>query len=980
MNSETPPQLRPQPDEEEPAVPPGAVMPNASLFFHADAVETKRDRLMGRHVVGAGFLQGFVRHSGVGSFLVHALNRGQYDDLAGRIGAMDKKNRPIHQVDPARLDTLASAGTLQFPGAAIADLAWRRRRQAQLAGPKRAFGGQRAYSICGMAFGLAQESAQDSLASLITAPLQPWDALVCPSLVAKNTIKRLFDSLGEYYDQRFGGYAQCEAQLPVIPFGVDCDALEPRRQQGDSQQDGERALIRHRHDIADDDLCLLYVGRLSFHAKSHPIALFQAAAEARRRTGRRLHILMCGWFANDGIAEQFRTASRLYCPDVPVHFLDGRDPATRRAVWRAGDIFVSLNDSLQSAQGTAVIEAMAAGLPVIASDWGAIGEALRHGIDGFLIPTWLPAGGYGGAIGLDEALGHGQHDRLQAYNLHAGQVSQTTVVDAAAAAEALTLLAGDRDLRRRLGESARARARARYDWRVVIAAYQVLWRELGAIRGEAEETAPLVAGAPANPVRDDPYALFSDFPAETLDLDSRVQLAEGVTPETIEQAGSLMLNDIAGTSLLGLEERLQIFESLRLSGACDVNRLVADLKDRSEDSVIRTLAWMAKMGLVRLANGPAGDDLFGLPAGFAAKGADRPAWRATSGADSVEYWHERLAEDEWDVEALSAIARQARKEGDAARAVEAYEKALEREPDDPEINNAVGEIRASAGDLKAAMQSFRRALRGAPGFGAAHRNLGRALFLAGDPANAINTFERALTLSPEDAEAWYLLGVAHRRGRDPERARTCLARALDLDPDHVDALCHLGLAEKALGRRAQALEAFYKADFHDPGNVFALSAEASLAVEPAGRARVEKGGGESKRVALHLAQRSQYSLFRPLFDAFAERHWPLLTVDDTDLADFQPHAVVICDAQAKRLKALVPEAWMVFVWPSFTSSDALLAAARSADLACTASEPDRMALVRSGMLETRIWITGDVTRARAMERIVGRVSALKPKV
>ncbi|MGB0670263.1 MAG: tetratricopeptide repeat protein, partial [Rhodospirillales bacterium] len=891
---------------------------NAALFLHPDAVETRRERLMGRHVAGAGFLKGFVDHSGVDRFHAYAMNRPHFDDLVQRIAAHDSEGRPVQHIGPHRDDLLAGVGTLLFPGPGLADLAWRRRRKA---GPMAGKGGQRAYSLCGMAFGLAQETGLDALGALMCAPMQPWDALVCPSNTAKGVIKRLFDNLGEYYDSRFGGYALCEAQLPVIPMGVDFEAYQPG-----PRSDGARALMRHRHDIDEGDIVLVHVGRLSFHAKSHPLALFQAAAEARRRTGKPIHILLAGWFASDGIADQYRLAARMACPDVPVHVLDGRDRELVRAVWAAGDIFVSLNDSLQSAQGSALLEAMASGLPSVASDWGALREILRHGQDGFLIPAWMPAGGHGDVLALDEGLGYGPHDRQQAYNRHAGEVSQTTAVDVAAAAEALTLLAGDGDLRRKMGEAARARARSRYDWRIVIAAYQVLWRELAAIRGEAKEVAPVLEGAPGNPVRDDPYVLFGDYPSDVLDRATIVGLRPGVTVKGLEAWAGLPMNEIAGTTLLDADDRRALVEALAISGPRSLDRLSGGFKGRPFDALVRTVAWMAKMGLVRLANAGAGDDLFGLPTGFAAGGADRPAWRATSGADTEGYWRERLAEDEWDVEALTALGRAARKEGRTDEVLRHFEKALEREPDDPDLNNAVGEIWAARGRMDEAQASFRRALRGAPGFGAAHRNLGRTLFLTGRVDAARATFERALTLAPEDAECWYLLGVLHRRAGRAEAAKAALEKALVRNPEHVDALCHLGLAEKALGRRAQALEAFYKADFQDAGNVFALSAEASLAVEPAGRARVEKGVGSARKVALHIAQKNQYGLFRPLFDAFAERHWPLLTVDPTDVAQFEPDSIVICDGQANRLRKEAPEAWIVFVWPSFDTSDALLGA------------------------------------------------------
>ena len=46
---------------------------NAVILHHPDAVETDREKLMGRHAAGAGFLKGFCEHSGVERFYCQVL-------------------------------------------------------------------------------------------------------------------------------------------------------------------------------------------------------------------------------------------------------------------------------------------------------------------------------------------------------------------------------------------------------------------------------------------------------------------------------------------------------------------------------------------------------------------------------------------------------------------------------------------------------------------------------------------------------------------------------------------------------------------------------------------------------------------------------------------------------------------------------------------------------------------------------------------
>ena len=84
----------------------------------------------------------------------------------------------------------------------------------------------------------------------------------------------------------------------------------------------------------------------------------------------------------------------------------------------------------------AVLEAMAAGLPVVATDVGGVAEAVEHGETGLLVPA----------------------------------------ADSEALARALERLVADGALRRRLGAAGRARARSLFDVERYRAAYAELYR------------------------------------------------------------------------------------------------------------------------------------------------------------------------------------------------------------------------------------------------------------------------------------------------------------------------------------------------------------------------------------------------------------------------------------------------------------------------------------------------------------------------
>lgn len=66
---------------------------NAVLYHHPDAVDTSRDKLMGRHVAGEGFLHGLVRHSEVDGFYCHTLDETHARDFAQRVAEIDGLKR-----------------------------------------------------------------------------------------------------------------------------------------------------------------------------------------------------------------------------------------------------------------------------------------------------------------------------------------------------------------------------------------------------------------------------------------------------------------------------------------------------------------------------------------------------------------------------------------------------------------------------------------------------------------------------------------------------------------------------------------------------------------------------------------------------------------------------------------------------------------------------------------------------------------------
>ncbi|MFN8927832.1 MAG: glycosyltransferase, partial [Rhodospirillales bacterium] len=155
----------------------------------------------------------------------------------------------------------------------------------------------------------------------------------------------------------------------------------------------------------------LFVGRLSFHAKAHPFPMYVALEEAARQTRIQVHLIQAGWFASDFIEGAFKEGAARWCPSVGASFLDGRDADARADAWAAADLFVSLSDNIQESFGLTPVEAMAAGLPCVVSDWDGYKDTVRDGVDGFRVPTVAPPRGLGTDLALRFAAGIDDYDR-----------------------------------------------------------------------------------------------------------------------------------------------------------------------------------------------------------------------------------------------------------------------------------------------------------------------------------------------------------------------------------------------------------------------------------------------------------------------------------------------------------------------------------------------------------------------------------------
>lgn len=553
----------------------------AAIYYTPDGYNTGGQRLLGRQAAGEGFLKGLVRYGTAERLYCQAATEEEFQDFRRRIQPWMLATRPVQWLPLNQPQNLTIAGTLYFPSPGLSHLAWQRQ-----------YGDPRSHSLCGVTHTTASKAVMQAVGDLLIAPFQPWDAIVCTSNAVKTWMESLLASWGDYLARRMGGTPRTDVRLPVIPLGVDCGAFL----QGEEAQTVRHSL-RQRLGIGPDAIVFLFVGRLIAHAKAHPVPMYLALERVAQLTRQPIYLIQSGWFEFPQHETAFKQTAAALCPSVRSIFLDGRHPEIRSQIWYAADIFISLADNIQETFGLVPIEAMAAGLPVVVSDWNGYKESVRHGIDGFKIPTLLPPPGCGLELGL-------QHfDGSINYSTYIGQTANTTAVDIEACTQALRVLVENADLRRQMGEEGRRRSREIYDWKVVISAYEQLWSELAHVRSIASPSVSCPEGRSPYPLADDPFRLFSHYPTQT--LEDNVQLSWGsmAALEDRQRLGAFAMNQVGANLRVSVAAIEEILTFIGERGSRGVGEIVAQIGRSSPSNpsqIYRTIVYLVKFDILRI--------------------------------------------------------------------------------------------------------------------------------------------------------------------------------------------------------------------------------------------------------------------------------------------------------------------------------------------------------------------------------------------
>jgi D-inositol-3-phosphate glycosyltransferase len=552
---------------------------NSGACFYVPGALSKGGKFFGKDVANVSLYRALVKSPSFREISFLLPRRLSPSEVASSIGAHEASASKIITGGLLNQDLPRRAGVLVRGQADLSRLAWRRRKHQA----------ERAYSLVGWVHCIAPPAIRQYIADAAISPVQPWDALVCTSPAVQQNLSQMFAAWSEYLNSRYGSNDRriCAPMLPIIPLGVDCDVVEAA-----ADNIASRAHMRSRLGVPDSDILVLWLGRLSFFEKAFPQPMFLALEEAATRTNAKLHFAMAGWFPNgQDDMRQYVEAAKTLAPSVNVHFLNGTDQRVVSELWAASDCFLSLVDNIQETFGLAPVEAMSAGLPVVASNWDGYRANVVNGEQGFLIET------LGGPPGMGEYMLDRHLAEMDTYQKYVGNVAQHTAVHVGQAADAIAALAGNFDLRRKMGQSGRTRARSNFDWPVIAKSIRRLFDDLAVLRERREPFERSQARA-THPVNPEPFGAFRGFASEILDESISLVLAVANPIKTIAMLETVALNRFGAEWRISSAEYSGIFDLFLYNHGVEIESVLGNFPPNKRSAVQATVMWMCKIGVL----------------------------------------------------------------------------------------------------------------------------------------------------------------------------------------------------------------------------------------------------------------------------------------------------------------------------------------------------------------------------------------------
>lgn len=550
---------------------------NAAIWYAQDGFDPTAKGINGRRVAGESFLKGFLRHADVDEFVILSKQAEEVEPVKA-LAADLRPGLAVRHASLMRPTGIRPVETVFYPSPNFSSEAWRRAPY-----------GTGAYALTGITHTTSTQAVMEGWLNLRVSPLAEWDAVICTSKAVQASVRFQLDLIDGHLKRQLNATLRPRPLLPVIPLGIHCDDFTPDPAAGKA--------LRARIGAAEGDVVFTTIARLTPHEKFDPLPIYLAMQSAQKKlgTGQKLHIAFCGVFREDYSRKVFEEGARRLMPDVGFVLLDGADPADRKAALSGADVFMFLIDNIQETFGLAPIEGMAAGLPLLVSDWDGMKDTVTPDVGFRITSRTLP-----GPHLAQEALRY--QGGFDSYVQYCSITSALTEIDMGELTARIVDLALNPGLRKRMGAAGQARARATYDWRHVVPQMQALWGEQQARRTHADAK-PARYAADALPVAPSPTALFGSYPTELASFADNRLVARDLTGR-LGPAETLDVRDYAGVKRVFAPKAqvLAVFQAIEGAGMQGVTvETLAKGLNVPPQIIERVAMWLLKYDFIRRA-------------------------------------------------------------------------------------------------------------------------------------------------------------------------------------------------------------------------------------------------------------------------------------------------------------------------------------------------------------------------------------------
>ena len=311
--------------------------------------------------------------------------------------------------------------------------------------PFRQWSGHQEWPICGRTHGLSANSLIPSYAWNYFAELDSHDTIICTSRAGQQALSTLFANL-----QSSQSVAGTRDGFPIRMPLIHIDGVET-----------EAALAPSEH--KDDEFVVLSIGRLTAGHKADLRPLIAAFLSCDSLPAAAT-LIIAGDDTQGRIAPDLERFAHSFSSPRKLVVMPDVTTAVKQALLRVADVALCMSDTYQETFGVSVLEAMAAGLPVVAPNWDGYRDIVTHGKTGFLADTRIyPDTGLLSAVSMliDPAFALGQR----------------TIVNTEEMLRWIALLAANRSLARQMGRDGLDRAQKHFSWQAIVQRLEDCWSE-----------------------------------------------------------------------------------------------------------------------------------------------------------------------------------------------------------------------------------------------------------------------------------------------------------------------------------------------------------------------------------------------------------------------------------------------------------------------------------------------------------------------